>query len=62
MCENLQAKHFTFCPQEFSAKLREELDVIVDGGRLGDTEKARLGSTVVDLSQPNMYKLIRPGR
>ncbi|KAH9500214.1 hypothetical protein Btru_077488 [Bulinus truncatus] len=37
------------------------LDIVVDGGKLNDTEEARLGSTVVDLSVPQFYRIIRPG-
>ena len=32
-----------------------------DGGRLGDTPLARLGSTVADLSEAGTYRILRPG-
>ena len=32
-----------------------------DGGVLGKTEESRLGSTVIDLSIPGEFKLIRDG-
>jgi len=38
-----------------------KLDLVVNGGRLSDTEESRLGSTVVDLSQRGTFKIIRPG-
>jgi hypothetical protein len=43
------------------------LDLIVDGGRLGQSdgisaERSRFGSTVVDLSKDGVFKLIRDGR
>ncbi|KAK0064562.1 yrdC domain-containing protein mitochondrial [Biomphalaria pfeifferi] len=46
--------------EEFE-NLWPQLDIVVNGGRLNDTEEARLGSTVVDLSVPNVYRIIRPG-
>ena len=33
----------------------------MDGGVLGNTEEARLGSTVVDLSVPGFFTIVRPG-
>jgi len=41
--------------------LHSRLHTVFDGGRLGDTEEARLGSTVVDLSQQGSYRFIREG-
>lgn len=46
--------------EEFT-ELYEHLGAIFDGGTLGLTAQARLGSTVVDLSKPGFYKIIRPG-
>ena len=37
------------------------LDLIVDGGQLGLTDCARLGSTVVDLSSQGRYRILRAG-
>ncbi|WAR08613.1 YRDC-like protein [Mya arenaria] len=42
-------------------KLWPQLDVICDGGQLGDTEFSRRGSTVVDLSVRGKYRIIRDG-
>lgn len=42
-------------------ELNSHLSCIFDGGRLSLDEKARLGSTIVDLSNPDHYSLIRPG-
>ncbi|OQV13166.1 YrdC domain-containing protein, mitochondrial [Hypsibius exemplaris] len=45
-------------------ELWPSLDLIVDGGRLGQSgnlQDNRLGSTVVDLSVPGFYRLIRDG-
>lgn len=33
----------------------------MDGGTLGNTEEARLGSTVVDLSVPEQFTIVRDG-
>jgi len=38
-----------------------KLDVIFDGGLLGQTEKCRQGSTVVNLSVPGKFSVIRDG-
>eukprot|EP00794_Sanderia_malayensis_P000388 gene388-1022_t len=45
---------------EFS-HLWPKLDLVFDGGCLGNTEESRLGSTVVDLSVEGKYKIIRDG-
>jgi tRNA A37 threonylcarbamoyladenosine synthetase subunit TsaC/SUA5/YrdC len=37
------------------------LEVVCDGGKLGDRDPERLGSTVVDLSRQGAFKLIREG-
>ncbi|XP_046847814.1 yrdC domain-containing protein, mitochondrial-like isoform X2 [Xenia sp. Carnegie-2017] len=41
--------------------LWEHLAIVFDGGKLGDTEECRKGSTVVNLSTPGKYKIIRDG-
>ena len=46
--------------QEFKY-LWPKLNLVFDGGSLGDTEESRLGSTVVDLSVAGQYKIIRDG-
>ncbi|CAL1532794.1 unnamed protein product [Lymnaea stagnalis] len=38
-----------------------KIDLVVDGGTLSDSEESRLGSTVVDLSVPETFRIIRPG-
>ena len=45
---------------EFSA-LHPSLQLVFDGGQLSDSEEARLGSTVLDLSEAGNYSIIRPG-
>ncbi|XP_060639994.2 threonylcarbamoyl-AMP synthase [Anolis sagrei] len=44
-------------------ELWPHLSLVVDGGPLGDphSPESRLGSTVVDLSIPGKFKVIRPG-
>jgi len=37
------------------------LGVVFDGGQLGITEEQRAASTVIDLSRPGFYKIIRNG-
>ncbi|XP_029102186.1 threonylcarbamoyl-AMP synthase isoform X3 [Scleropages formosus] len=38
------------------------LGLVVDGGQIGDrSPQSRLGSTVIDLSVPGKYRIIRPG-
>ena len=46
--------------QEFES-LWPQLELIVDGGILNNSEDARLGSTVVDLSSHGFFHLIRDG-
>ena len=46
--------------EEFQ-ELHPSLDLVFDGGRLSDSEDARLGSTVVDLSQRGTFTIIREG-
>ena len=36
--------------------------MVFDGGTLGKTDESRKGSTVVDLSKPGMFTVIREGR
>ncbi|XP_068924074.1 threonylcarbamoyl-AMP synthase isoform X2 [Petaurus breviceps papuanus] len=40
-----------------------QLSLVIDGGPIGDVKspECRLGSTVVDLSVPGKYRIIRPG-
>uniref|UniRef100_A0A914V150 Threonylcarbamoyl-AMP synthase n=1 Tax=Plectus sambesii TaxID=2011161 RepID=A0A914V150_9BILA len=46
--------------QEFKA-LWTKIDMVIDGGRLSDSEVTREGSTVVDLSVAGFYHIVRPG-
>jgi tRNA A37 threonylcarbamoyladenosine synthetase subunit TsaC/SUA5/YrdC len=42
--------------------LWNELDLIIDGGVLSNNEEAKAGSTVIDLTEKETYKIIRNGR
>ena len=57
---NLSNGQSTLAVEEFSG-LHGSLALVCDGGRLSDSEEARLGSTVVDLSQEGSYNIIRGG-
>ena len=57
---NLSNDKSTLAVEEFS-DLHDSLELVCDGGRLSDSEEARLGSTVVDLSQEGSYSIIRGG-
>ena len=57
---NISQGKSTLAIEEFS-DLYDHLSLIVNGGVLGLTEQARLGSTVVDLSSPGTYRIIRSG-
>ena len=59
---NRSAEQSTLAVEEFSG-LFARLDAVFDGGRIsGETNEARLGSTVVDLSGGGRsFKVIRPG-
>lgn len=46
--------------EEFK-KLWPKLDAIFDGGQLNGSDPFRLGSTIVDLSVPNKFRIIRKG-
>ena len=50
-----------FLSQEFK-EIWSKLDLILDGGVLGLTEQCRKGSTVVNLSVPGKFSIIREGR
>lgn len=47
-------------PIEFLT-LWPKLDAIFDGGRIGCLAESRQGSTIVDLTVKNRYRIIRPG-
>ena len=50
-----------FVFQEFK-DIWSNLDLILDGGVLGLSEQCRKGSTVVNLSVPDKFSIIREGR
>ncbi|TSK34910.1 YrdC domain-containing protein, mitochondrial [Bagarius yarrelli] len=55
---NISNQASTLAVHEFE-ELWPRLAVVVDGGPVAD--ESRLGSTVVDLSVPGRYRIIRPG-
>ncbi|KAL6488736.1 hypothetical protein MHYP_G00024770 [Metynnis hypsauchen] len=55
---NVSTQASTVAIHEFE-DLWPKLAVVVDGGPIGD--QSRLGSTVIDLSVPGRYRIIRPG-
>jgi len=57
---NLSAGRSPLAIKEFKT-LWPSLSIVVDGGVLGDTEQCRRGSTVVDLSAPGQFTIIREG-
>lgn len=57
---NVSSTQSTLNIQEFK-NLWPQLDIVFDGGELGDTFHSRAGSTVVDLSVQGTYKIIREG-
>lgn len=50
----------SLCVEEFE-DLWPALEVVFDGGNLGEIDPERLGSTVVDLSNPGSFRIIRRG-
>lgn len=57
---NYSAETSTLEVAEF-ASLHSSVHTVFDGGRLGETEVSRLGSTVIDLSQMGSFRIIREG-
>ncbi|XP_030320102.1 yrdC domain-containing protein, mitochondrial [Calypte anna] len=59
---NISSQGSTLSVTEFQ-ELWPQLSLIIDGGPLGDLQspESRLGSTVVDLSVPGKFSIIRPG-
>lgn len=57
---NLSAAKSSLKIEEFKV-LWEQLGAVFDGGSLSDTEDSRIGSTVVDLSEPKSCFVIRRG-
>nr|XP_006631445.2 PREDICTED: yrdC domain-containing protein, mitochondrial [Lepisosteus oculatus] len=59
---NVSSQTSTLVVDEF-CELWPWLALVVDGGPIGDTmsPECRLGSTVINLSSPGQYSIIRPG-
>jgi tRNA threonylcarbamoyl adenosine modification protein (Sua5/YciO/YrdC/YwlC family) len=57
---NKSSEKSTLSINEFR-KLWDSVGGVFDGGTLSDAEENRSGSTVIDLSVPNEYKIIRQG-
>lgn len=57
---NVSMKTSPLCIEEFS-ELWNKLHSVYDGGPIGEQFECREGSTIVDLSQPGSYRLIRRG-
>ncbi len=39
----------------------DRLDLIVDGGLLGESDDSKAGSTVIDFTKQSTYKIVRNG-
>ncbi|XP_076059204.1 threonyl-carbamoyl synthesis 1 [Oratosquilla oratoria] len=57
---NLSSKPSALTVAEFE-ELWPSLHTVYDGGKLGEANECRTGSTIVDLSQPGSYRIIRRG-
>lgn len=59
---NLSSQASSLSVEEFQ-DLWPHLSLVIDGGPIGDSQspECRLGSTVVDLSVPGKFTIIRPG-
>ncbi|XP_068924073.1 threonylcarbamoyl-AMP synthase isoform X1 [Petaurus breviceps papuanus] len=59
---NISSQPSSLNVKEFQ-DLWPQLSLVIDGGPIGDVKspECRLGSTVVDLSVPGKYRIIRPG-
>lgn len=57
---NRSSEKSTLHVDEFKS-LWPELGIVIDGGQLGLTEGQRSASTVIDLSAPGVYHIIREG-
>lgn len=57
---NISSSPSTVSVEEF-IELWPMLDLVFDGGMLGNTTESRQGSTVVDLSEQGVYRIIREG-
>ena len=57
---NRSAEKSTLNIEEFN-ELWPQLGAVFDGGQLGQSEQQRAASTIVDLSEPGVYKITRSG-
>lgn len=57
---NASNERSSLAPEEFQS-LWPHLTAVFHSGRLGDSASLRAGSTVVDLSVPGKYHILRPG-
>lgn len=57
---NISSKESPLAVDEFQ-ELWNKLHTVFDHGRLGEDAACREGSTIIDLSQPGSYRLIRRG-
>ncbi|KAI0233227.1 YrdC domain-containing protein, mitochondrial [Lamellibrachia satsuma] len=57
---NISSEPSALAVKEFEA-LWPKLHTVFDGGKLGGTAESRKGSTVVDLSKPGLFTVIREG-
>ncbi|GIX96962.1 yrdC domain-containing protein, mitochondrial [Caerostris darwini] len=57
---NVSSSRSTLAVEEFQ-EIWPDLDLIIDGGVLGQCDPDRLGSTVVDLSTEGFFKIVRNG-
>lgn len=57
---NVSNSHSTLNPNEFKS-LWPRLGAVFDGGTLSFSDSSRAGSTIVDLSEPGIYKIVRGG-
>jgi len=57
---NISSARSTLKIKEFE-EIWPKLDIIVDGGTLSNSEQSRSGSTIVDLSSPGQFSIVRDG-
>jgi len=57
---NISSARSTLKIKEFE-DIWDKLDIIVDGGTLSNSPQSRSGSTIVDLSKPGEFSIVRDG-
>ncbi|XP_064628668.1 threonylcarbamoyl-AMP synthase-like [Lineus longissimus] len=57
---NISSEESPLSAQEFS-HLFNKIDIVCDGGTLSETPESRFGSTVIRLTTPGKYSIIREG-